>query len=96
MGLKNTKRFLIILNSTLVPWLIFSFYQGYFHRYFFVLIFAIYYGYWHIHQFCSEGFKIEKNLDLIVDGEFIPISIFALIFTGEYNLIIILFLLLIQ
>ena len=87
MGLKNTKRFLLVLNSTLVPWLIYFYYKGYFHKYLFVLIFAIYYGYWHIQYFCSDGFKKGKKLDLFVDGEFIPITMFALIFAPRIQFI---------
>lgn len=80
LGLKKTKRLLIILNSTLMPWLILSYYQDYFNRYIFVLIFAIFYGYWHILHFCSEDLKTGKNLDLLVDGEFILIALLASIF----------------
>ncbi len=80
LGIKKTKKLLLILNSTLIPWLIFSYFQGFFNRYLFILIFAIFYGYWYIMYFCKDAKKISMSLDLLVDGEFIIISIFALIF----------------
>ncbi|MGB8217640.1 MAG: UbiA family prenyltransferase [Candidatus Methanoperedens sp.] len=78
-GRKKTKIFLLLLNSTLLPWLAFSYFSGYFHGYFIVLVFFIIYGYWYILYFCREGIKIGKSLDLFVDGEWIPIVILALI-----------------
>lgn len=80
LGINKTKNLLIILNSTLIPWLIFSYFQGFFQKYFFVLVFSIVYGYWYILHFCNRGIKIGRSLDLLVDGEWIPIMIFALIF----------------
>jgi 4-hydroxybenzoate polyprenyltransferase len=78
-GRKKTKIFLLLLNSTLLPWLAFSYFSGYFRGYFIVLVFFIIYGYWYILYFCREGIKIGKSLDLFVDGEWIPIVILALI-----------------
>ncbi|VUT27678.1 MAG: prenyltransferase [Candidatus Syntrophoarchaeum sp. GoM_oil] len=74
-GLNNTRRLLLILNSTLVPWLFYSYSSGFFHHYIPVLIFGIIYGYWYIVHFCKEGLKIGKSLDLLVDGEWIPIAL---------------------
>ncbi len=76
-GRQKTKNLLLILNSTLILWLAFSYRLGLFHQYLFVLIFAIAYGYWYILHFCKEGIKIGKSLDLLVDGEFIPIAILS-------------------
>jgi 4-hydroxybenzoate polyprenyltransferase len=76
-GRQKTKNLLLILNSTLIPWLAISYLSGFFHQYFLVLIFAIAYGYWYIIHFCKEGLKIGKLLDLLVDGEWIPIVIFC-------------------
>ncbi len=75
LGINKTKTILLILNSSLIPWLIFS--QDFFHRYLFVLIYTIFYGYLYIFYFCRGGNKIGGSLDLIVDGEWIPIAIFA-------------------
>ena len=80
-GRHKTKNLLLILNSTLIPWLVYSYLSGFFHQYLFVLMFAIAYGYWYILHFCKEGLKIGKALDLLVDGEFIPIAMLATAFT---------------
>ena len=77
-GREKTKNLLLILNSTLIPWLAFSYFSGFFHQYLFVLIFCIAYGYWYILHFCKDGIKIGKSLDLLVDGEWIPVMIFCL------------------
>lgn len=79
LGRNKTRLLLLMLNSTFIPWLVFSYFQGFFHKYLFVLVFAILYGYCYILYFCSEGIKIGKSLDLLVDGEWIPIVILALI-----------------
>jgi 4-hydroxybenzoate polyprenyltransferase len=80
LGRSKTKKFLLILNSAFIPWLVFSLYTGIFHRYLFALVFSIVYGYWYILHFCREGKKVGKSLDLLVDGEWILTVIFALIF----------------
>jgi 4-hydroxybenzoate polyprenyltransferase len=76
-GRHKTKNLLLILNSTLIPWLAFSYRSGFFHQYLLVLILAIAYGYWYILHFCREGLKIGKSLDLLVDGEWIPVVILS-------------------
>ena len=73
LGLKKSKNLLLILNSTFIPWLMFSHLQGFFQEYIFILIFSILYGYWYIWHFCGEGREIGESLDLLVDGEFIII-----------------------
>jgi 4-hydroxybenzoate polyprenyltransferase len=79
-GKHKTKNLLLILNSTLIPWLAFSYRSGFFHQYLIVLIFAIAYGYWYILHFCKDEIKIGKSLDLFVDGEFIPIVMLATVY----------------
>ncbi|NJD51821.1 MAG: prenyltransferase [Candidatus Methanoperedens sp.] len=78
LGKDNTKRLLLILNSTLIPWLIFTYYKGLFHRYFPILIGLILYGYWYILHFSRDSINKGKIMDLLIDGEFIIIAIFAL------------------
>ncbi len=80
LGRNKTKKLLLILNSTLIPWLILSYYEGIFQRYVFILAFSIIYGYWYILYFCKEGKKRSKSLDLLVDGEWIPTIALASIF----------------
>ena len=77
LGRKKTKILLLIMNSILIFWLIFSYFLGFFHRYFIVLIFATVYGYWYILYFCRETINIRMSRDLLVDGEFIGIAILA-------------------
>lgn len=77
LGINKTRNLLIFLNSILIPWLIFSHFHGYFHKYLLVLIFAIVYGYWYILHFCRNGKKAGRSLDLLVDGEFIGISMLS-------------------
>jgi len=78
-GRQKTKNLLLILSSTFIPWLAVSYLAGYFHQYLFVFIFAIVYGHWYILHFCKEGLKIGKSLDLLVDGEWIPIVLLCVI-----------------
>ncbi len=80
-GRRKTKNLLLVLNSTFIPWLAISYLSGFFHQHLFVLIFAIAYGYWYIIHFCKEeGLKIGKSLDLLVDGEWIPVILLCLFF----------------
>jgi len=76
-GLMKTRKLLLILNSTLVLWLAYLYFQGFFHKYLLVLIFSIFFGYWYILYFCQPGLKIGKSLDLLVDGEWIPTALIA-------------------
>jgi 4-hydroxybenzoate polyprenyltransferase len=80
LGIKNTRKLLFILNSTLIFWLLFSSFLGFFQRYLFILIFIIFYGYWYILHFCKDKKKIGNSINLFVDGEFIMIGILAFIF----------------
>lgn len=78
LGLNNTKYLLLALNSTLIPWLMISYSKGYFHKYIIIIIIlTILYGYLYTVHFCKKNLKIGKSLDLLVDGEWIYISIFA-------------------
>ncbi len=81
LGIGKTRILLLILNSTMISWLIFSYSEGFFQKYLLIIIFAVSYGYWYILHFCKEGIKIGKSLDLLVDGEWILISILVLIFS---------------
>jgi 4-hydroxybenzoate polyprenyltransferase len=83
-SVNKTKKLLLLLNSTLVVWLTFSYFQGFFHRYLLVLGFTIFYGYWYILRFCRQDVKKVKFFDLLVDGESIPIAILATLFALSY------------
>ena len=79
LGIKKTRTFLLFLNTTFIPWLLTSYFQGFFSKYYSLLFFSVIYGYGYILHFCREGKKIGKSLDLLVDGEWIPIAFFALV-----------------
>ncbi|MCG7848749.1 MAG: UbiA family prenyltransferase, partial [ANME-2 cluster archaeon] len=69
LGINKTKNLLLLLNSTFIVWLIFSY--TFFYRYLIILIFSIAYGHWQILHFSRKGKKLGKSLDLLVEGEFI-------------------------
>lgn len=82
LGRKKTMNLLIILNSTLLLWLVYSYYSGFFLSYLPILIFSIFYGYGYILYYSREGRKVGKSIDLVVDGEWIPTVFLALLFIG--------------
>lgn len=79
LGINRIKKIVIILNSTLILWILVSYSRGFFHEYLILLVSAILYGYLYILHFCREGKKIGKSMDLIIDGEWIPLAVFGLI-----------------
>jgi 4-hydroxybenzoate polyprenyltransferase len=78
LGINKTKNLLLLLNSTFIVWLIFSY--TFFYRYLIILIFSIAYGHWQILHFSRKGKKLGKSLDLLVEGEFIIIAIISSLF----------------
>jgi 4-hydroxybenzoate polyprenyltransferase len=80
-GLRKTKRLLLVLNSTLMPWIIICLSGRFFHQYVFILILSVFYGYGIIFYFCRENKIISKSIDLFVDGEWIWIAICILLFS---------------
>ncbi len=81
LGKHNSKNLLLGLNSTLLVWLAFSYFNGFFRQYLIVLIFCIFYGYLYIPYFFKDDLKVGNSFDLLVDGEWIIIAIFAAAFT---------------
>ncbi|MDD2666747.1 MAG: UbiA family prenyltransferase [Methanocellales archaeon] len=77
-GRSNSKNLLLGLNSTLLVWLAFSCFMGFFRQYLVVLIFCIFYGYWYILYFCKDKLKIGTSVDLLVDGEWMIIAMLAI------------------
>ncbi len=78
VGRNKAKNILLIVNSTLVLWLAYSYMQGLFHQYLAVFIFSIVYAYYYILHFCASEKKIGKSLDFLVDGEWLLIVVIAL------------------
>jgi 4-hydroxybenzoate polyprenyltransferase len=75
LGLENTKRLLIGVNSLLIPWLIYCMINGLFMNYVPALLFGIIYGYIIIYTF-SRSNSDKLLVDLAVDGEWIPLLFF--------------------
>lgn len=75
VGRSKTKKLLLAIHSSLIPWLAISILLGLFTHYLPVLIFCIAYGYWYINHFCNKNEKIQGfSLDLLVDGEWLFVA----------------------
>ena len=81
IGRQKTKKMLLIIQSSLIPWLALSIYWGFFTRYLPVLIFCIIYGYLYIYYFCNTEKVPKYATDLLVDGEWIFVAILCFIIT---------------
>jgi 4-hydroxybenzoate polyprenyltransferase len=80
LGLRRTKIFLILMNSCLVVWLVYSASRGLFLSCMPALVFGVFYGYLMIGHFVNHRFK-RLRAELLVDGEWIPlIAILRLFF----------------
>jgi 4-hydroxybenzoate polyprenyltransferase len=83
LGRQKTRGLLLGLNSTLLPWIAISIFQGLFYRYIAILAASVVYGFWYILRLCRDGATIHKSVDLLVDGEWVLIAIVvAAIFLG--------------
>jgi 4-hydroxybenzoate polyprenyltransferase len=76
LGRETTHRLLLLLNSTLVPWLMISGLLNYFLPHLPALVFSVIYGFWYIKYFNKKRARIL--FDIIVDGEWIPFTFFLL------------------
>lgn len=75
LGRAKTKRVLLALNATFVPWLLFAGLEGFFLKSVLVLGASVVYGYWYIVHFCKQGVLPRKSWDLMVDGEWVLIAV---------------------
>lgn len=72
LGLSATKRLLLIVNTLMFPWLLYSLTQGLFQEYIPALFFGMGYGYLIILAFSRK--RCDRLLvELAVDGEWIPL-----------------------
>ena len=78
LGFKRSKKLLLALNSTFIPWLLLTYHFGYFTKYLLVLIFAIINGYVYILHFTGKK-QMGRDIDLVVDGEWLYTLPLALI-----------------
>ena len=72
LGLRKTKIFLILMNSCLLIWLVYSASRGVFLSCMPALVFGVFYGYVMIGHFVNHRFK-RLRAELLVDGEWIPL-----------------------
>lgn len=74
IGKEKTRKMLLVIHSSLIPWLAVSIYWGFFTNYLPVLIFCILYGYWYINYFCKSEKVPKFATDLLVDGEWLFVA----------------------
>ena len=77
LGVNKTRNLLLLLNSTLVPWVAFSLFRGIFYPYIFVLILSVLYGYWSILRFTRASAKTSRLYYSYVTGEWIILALYA-------------------
>ncbi|MEM1513766.1 MAG: UbiA family prenyltransferase [Candidatus Thermoplasmatota archaeon] len=70
LGIKNTLKILLFINSLLFIWLFICIQKKFFMEYIPAVIFSIIYGYTYIFLICKKSSK-KLNFDYMVDGEFI-------------------------
>jgi 4-hydroxybenzoate polyprenyltransferase len=75
LGLGATKKLLLIINTLMVPWLLYSITQRLFHTYLPALVFGMGYGYLIIWAFSRKGCN-RLLVELAVDGEWMPLMAF--------------------
>ena len=80
IGIKKTRRFLLILQSSLLVWL--ALFLDSFSRYYVILIISMIYGYLYIIYFCCENEHNGVLRDVLVDGEWIITGVLVWIYSG--------------
>ncbi len=87
LGKAKTRRVLLALNCTFVPWLLLAAFEGLPLMYILVLGVSVFYGYWYILRICQDGDLPRNFFHLTVDGEWIYIAgVLALLVTTPINL----------
>jgi 4-hydroxybenzoate polyprenyltransferase len=80
LGRQKTRNLLLLLNSTLIVWIGFSFFEGLFFPYHIVLVLSLLYAYWYILRFTRANGDTNKYEDFLVDGETILLALYVLPF----------------
>jgi 4-hydroxybenzoate polyprenyltransferase len=80
LGRQKTRNLLLLLNSTLIVWIGFSFLEGLFYPYHIVLVISLLYAYWYILRFTRANGDTNKYEDFLVDGETILLALYVLPF----------------
>lgn len=79
IGTSKTKKLLLVLNTTLILFLFFSWDFVFIKKFIILFILCIMYGYWYILYFFKN--KNRLKLEILVDGEWILILIISLLIT---------------
>jgi 4-hydroxybenzoate polyprenyltransferase len=78
LGVNKTRNLLLLLNSTLVPWVAFSLFRDMFYPYIFVLILGVLYGYWIILRFTRARAQTSRlYYNSFITGEWIILALYA-------------------
>ena len=78
IGITRTRQALLILQSLLVLWLML--FLDIFSEYYIILIISIIYGYFYILYFCDEKEHSGVSWDVLLDGEWVLMSILIWIY----------------
>lgn len=86
LGLPRVRRLLLLLNGTLVAWIAACWLLGSFLQYLPILAANILYGFWYIYFFTGNLSHKRILVDLLVDGEWIPLALATtLVFVLSWN-----------
>jgi 4-hydroxybenzoate polyprenyltransferase len=75
LGINNTKKLLILLNSTMILWLIACYLLGVFNGYLSLLVLSVVYEYWCILRFCRPYTRSERSMEVLIHSECIMFAI---------------------
>jgi len=71
LGVKNTRNLLFAMNTLLITWVLFAFYNSMFILYIPVFVFCIIYGYFYIIYFSRKREIPRTHYGVFIDGEWI-------------------------
>ena len=80
IGIKKTRQFLFILQSLLLVLIVL--FSNLFSKYYVILIISMIYGYLYITYFCDENNHNEVLRDVLVDGEWIIMSVWVWMYSA--------------
>ena len=79
LGINNTKKLLMLLNSTVVLWLIACYLLGVFSSYLSLLVLSVVYEYWCILRFCRPYTYPERSMEVLIHNECVMFAILVLL-----------------
>ncbi len=79
LGLKNTRILLIAMNTLLIPWILFAFYNSIFVLYIPVFVFCMLYGYFYILYFSRRAEIPKTHYGILLDGEWVFLLVLFLL-----------------